>query len=301
MPSGPSKSIQKILFHTRFREHAFQALESLLELRKVGLSEVVLTHIVPTEEVSFVPYGGYLKEQADRFVEEARLRFEDWSHQLSDSGIRFRYRINIGQPNARILAIAAEEQVDWIVTGRKKRTLLEMVYVGSHLLDILRRSDRPVLMHKYIVECKEGCEAKIRVNERIFARPLITTDWSDPCLHARDELPRFGGLIEKVHIVHVMDEKSTNGRNRDMLLQMEAENHGKLETWQQWFGEQGIKAETHLSAGKATSEILRMAHDYDATLIVMGRTGKDWMDEYWLGGVSHRVAEKAELPVLIVP
>ena len=34
---------------------------------------------------------------------------------------------------------------------------------------------------------------------------------------------------------------------------------------------------------------------------VMGRTGKDWLQEYWLGGVSHRVAEMSERPVLIVP
>jgi nucleotide-binding universal stress UspA family protein len=36
-------------------------------------------------------------------------------------------------------------------------------------------------------------------------------------------------------------------------------------------------------------------------MIVMGRTGKDWLSQYWLGGVSHRIAETSELPVLLIP
>jgi hypothetical protein len=33
--------IEKVLFHTRFRELAFNALEAVLELKKVGLKEIL--------------------------------------------------------------------------------------------------------------------------------------------------------------------------------------------------------------------------------------------------------------------
>jgi len=49
------------------------------------------------------------------------------------------------------------------------------------------------------------------------------------------------------------------------------------------------------------AEILKMSREHKATMIVMGRTGKDWLEEYWLGGVSHRIAELSEVPVLIIP
>lgn len=62
-----------------------------------------------------------------------------------------------------------------------------------------------------------------------------------------------------------------------------------------------MTAETGISIGKTVSEIIRQSRERKATLIVMGRTGKDWFQEYWLGGVSHRVAEISELPVLLVP
>jgi nucleotide-binding universal stress UspA family protein len=63
----------------------------------------------------------------------------------------------------------------------------------------------------------------------------------------------------------------------------------------------GLRAEAYLAIGKTAVEIIRMSREYNATMIVMGRTGKDWFQEYWLGGVSHRVAENSELPVLLVP
>ena len=55
--------IEKILFPTKFRELAFDSLESLLVLKEVGLKEVVLYYVIPREEISFVPYGGYLKQE----------------------------------------------------------------------------------------------------------------------------------------------------------------------------------------------------------------------------------------------
>jgi nucleotide-binding universal stress UspA family protein len=74
-----------------------------------------------------------------------------------------------------------------------------------------------------------------------------------------------------------------------------------LNAWSDWFKQNGIATQTHLSAGRPVSEIINLSRDYQATLLVLGRTGKDWFEEYWLGGVSHRVAEQSELPVLMIP
>ena len=57
--------IEKILFPTKFREFA-SPLESLLVLKEVGIKEVVLYYVIPREDVGFVPYGGYLKEEEER-------------------------------------------------------------------------------------------------------------------------------------------------------------------------------------------------------------------------------------------
>ena len=117
--------IEKVLFHTRFRDLAFNALEAVLELKKAGLKEIVLTSIIPRDDVAFVPYGGYLKDEAKRLEEVARLRLEQWQENIADKGVRSTIRIETGAVNSKILSIAGEEKVDLIVTGRKKRTAIE--------------------------------------------------------------------------------------------------------------------------------------------------------------------------------
>jgi nucleotide-binding universal stress UspA family protein len=295
------EKIEKILFHTRFREMAFQSLESLLDLKAAGLKEIILTHIVPTEDVSFVPYGGFLKNEAERLVEAARIRFADWQEMLTQNNIRSKIIVEVGQTNAKILSIAEEENVDWIVTGRKKRTMFEMVYVGSHLLDILRRSDRPVLMDKFCAEYQDKSCVLTRTNTHIFSRPLLATDWSTPCEHARNHLVSLRPMIERVLIVHVLDERITRGRNGSFMKELESEGRDQLDSWRDWFDKNGIPAETHLTVGRPVSEIINLSRNYQSTLMVLGRTGKDWFEEYWLGGISHRVAEQSELPVLMIP
>ena len=152
---------EKILFHTRFRELAFNSLESVLELRHAGLKEIVLAHVIPRDKVGFVPYGGYLKEEEARLRETARIRFEDWQKAISDKGVASRIRVEVGAPNSKILSIAAEEKADMIVAGRKQRTTFEKIYVGTHILDILRRSPVPVLMSKHMVQFEwEGEQGK---------------------------------------------------------------------------------------------------------------------------------------------
>ncbi len=202
---------EKILFYTKFREMVFNALEAVLELKEAGLKEVILTYIVPREEVAFVPYGGYLKEEEERLKEMARIHFEQWQEAISAKEIQSKLRIEAGTANAKILEIAQEEKVDMIVAGRKKRTTLEKLYVGSHILDLLRRSPIPVLMGKYMVAYEWEGETLTKVNDQIFKRPLLATDWSKPSENALQALLALKGVAEKVMITHIIGNKISKG------------------------------------------------------------------------------------------
>ncbi len=292
---------RKVLFHTHFRELALNSLKTILELKKAGLESIFLTHIIPRDEVSFVPYGGYLKETEAQLKAEARMRFEDWQETIAQHGIESHIRIEVGAPNAEILTIAEKEDVDLIVIGRKKRTLMERVYVGSHIMDILRRSKVPVLMSKYMVQFEWENEQLTRTNEHIFERPMLATDWSQPSDNARQGMSALKGLAKTILVVHVIDAKLTKGMNHDRLNQIEKESKSRLQNYCRKIAQSGMQAEYHLSAGKTVPELVRLSRDHKASMIVMGRTGKDWFQEYWLGGVSHQIAELSELPVLLIP
>ncbi len=292
---------KKILFPTKFRELAFNSLESILELKKAGLKEIVLTYIIPRDEVAFVPFGGYMKDEEERLREQARIRFENWQEAVSAEGIESKIRIEVGNPVPKLLRIAEEEKVDLIIAGRKKRTVLGKVYVGSHTLELVRRSTIPVLVSKYMVRFEWEGDLITRVNDHIFTAPLLATDWSEPSEKALKLVSSFKGLADKVMVTHIIGVKISKGLDKSELNRIEKESKERLEKYCDRLKKDGINAEPHLFSGRSAHEIVRVAREHKASMIVMGTTGKDRFKEFWLGSVSHRVTEESELPVLLVP
>ena len=293
--------IRKILFHTNFKEFSFNALETLLALKDAGLAEIILIYIIDRDEVGFVPYGGYLKNEENRIREAARVHFEKWQQILSEHGIDSQIVIEKGLPNVTILDIAQKKAVDMIVTGQKKRTLFEKVYVGSHILDLLRRSPIPILMHKYEVKYEVDSRTHTRVNDHLFKTPMVATDWSEPSLNALLAMEAFKGVATKIQVSHIIDTKLIKNQREEEINRLKQESRNRLDNYCSRLDKMTLLSESYLAIGKTVVEIIRLSREYNATMIVMGRTGKDWFKEYWLGGVSHQVAELSELPVMLVP
>ncbi len=293
--------LEKILFHTRFRDMNAEALAALMDLTRVGLREVVLTYIIPHEEVAFVPYGGYLKEHENEIRRQAADRFAPLKEVLDRNQVACTVRIEVGADNAAILSVAQQEKVDLIVTGRKKRTLLERIYVGTHILDLVRRSPVPILMHKYMAEYEVDGEVKTRINRQIFSKPMLATDWSEPSMNALNFMIALKPIVECALVAHVIGVKIAKGMNAEDLERLQQESRERLVDYAQRFRTAGMAADTFLSSGRTASEIIRLAREQNAGMIILGRTGKDWLNEYFMGGVSHKVAEISELPVLLIP
>jgi nucleotide-binding universal stress UspA family protein len=62
----------------------------------------------------------------------------------------------------------------------------------------------------------------------------------------------------------------------------------------------GTVAQAHLSMGRAASEIVDVAEEIEAGLIVMGSTGQGGIRRALLGSVSESVVKHAHCPVLVV-
>ncbi|MFH1148727.1 MAG: universal stress protein [Pseudomonadota bacterium] len=292
---------KKILFATRFEESAYRALESLVDLKTAGLEEIVLTYVIPREDVAFVPYGGYMKDEEERLREQARIRFEDWQAALNRAGVRSKIRIEEGEIIPTLMKIAEEERIDFIVAGRKKRSKTETVYVGSHMIDLLRRTPVPVLVSKYSVYC-DAAEACIeKINEHPFERPLLATDWSEPSQNALNLAKALKGAIKRLEVAHVIGVKISKNLDKTELGRLESESRERLDQWRRHLTDAGIDCRTHLAAGRTTSEIMRLCRDLECTMTILGTTGKDRVRALFLGSVSQRIAEASEVPTLLVP
>lgn len=269
--------IKKMLFVTDFEELWFDALQSLMGLRKAGLDHVVLLHVIDRG------IGYHTTEEKERLMAMAEARFIDWSQSLFEEGMECGSYILVGDTVAKILAAAEEERVNLIVTSPHKKTI-----------ELLRKTTIPVLVHKYKAESG-------RVNDKPFERPLLATDWSPPAARALELLISLKSIMKRLQVIHVVTEKAMVGLGKKGLQKMERENKKRLDELCNTLEGEGIEAESHLYIGDATTQIENAARERETTLIATGTTGKGAWQARWLGSVSQRLAEASELPTLLVP
>jgi nucleotide-binding universal stress UspA family protein len=65
-------------------------------------------------------------------------------------------------------------------------------------------------------------------------------------------------------------------------------------------GEQGLKLNTHLFAGHPVREIVKLAADLKADLVVIGARGHSELYERMIGSRADRIIQLAQCPVLVV-
>ena len=286
--------ITKILFVTDFEELLFNALQSLMGLRKAGLNHVVLLHVIPREKVAMRRGIGYLKQEERKLREIANIRFIDWAETLFEQGMEVGAHIAVGNTVPKVLSVAEDEGVDLIVIARRKRGKLEELYAGSETSDLLRRTVRPVLIYNYISQSG-------RVGENPFERLLLALDWSLSSERALDLVLALKGTVKRVDIIHVVSEKDIGKLSKTEIQKLERENKKRLNDVCDVLVKQRSDVRSHLYIGKIEEQIRKGAWEYRATMIVLGTGSKSIWKERWSGSVSHTLAERSELPLLVIP
>jgi len=279
--------IRKMLFVTDFEGLWFDALQSLMSLREVGLDHVVLLHVIERK------VGYYTKEEKARLMAMAEVRFVDWAQSLYEEGMECGSYIVVGDTVGKILDAATDEGVDLVVINRQKRGKMEKLYVDSKTIEFLRKTPAPVLVYKFMTESE-------RASDKLFERPLLAMDWSPQATRALEFLVGLKSTIKKLLVAQVVTEKGIEGLGRRGLQKMERDHRKRLDELCGALDSEGIDAEAHLYIGDV-NQIQNAAREYKATLIAAGTTGKSSWQARWLRSVSQELTELSELPTLLVP
>ncbi len=285
--------IKKLLFVTKFEELGFDALQSLLILRQAGLEHVVFVNIIERERVAMRRGTGYSKEAEIRLRETANIRFIDWAENLFEQGMEVGAYIVVGKLVGEVMKAAQKEEADLIVVGRSQKGVIEQLYAGSDITELLHRTAKPILVYKYLSESSFSLE-------KPFETPVLATDWSPASLRAVDYLKELKGIIHKIHVVHVTDQKKLSG-SAMAVQKTRKEIRRRLDQICHTFETEGISASPHIYVGSPDQEIEKAARDCQATLIVMGSSGKANWVERWLGSTPRNIAEKSDYPTLLIP
>jgi nucleotide-binding universal stress UspA family protein len=286
--------IEKILFVTKFEELGFDALLSLLSLRKASFGHVVFMNVIERDRVAMRRGTGYLKSEERRLREVANIRFIDWAENLFEQGMEVGVYIVVGSVVPEIIKAASKEEADLIVIGRSHKGALEQLYAGSDVTELLHRSSTPVLVYKQLTENAISFE-------KPFERPLLAVDWSPASLLAVEYLKELKGVCQQIHVMHVVGDKELKGTNAVDIQKTRKQTRKKLEDICNTFESAEIPSESHVYVGETAEEIEKAARECQATMIVMGSSAKSSWVERWMGSTPREIAEKSVYPTLLIP
>lgn len=286
--------IKKLLFVTRFEELRFDALQSLMSLRKAALQHVVFLNVIERDKVALKRGKGYGKDDEIRLREKANIRFIDWAEHLFEQGMECGVYIVVGSFSGQVIKAVEKENVDLVVIGPQKKGTIEKLVSGSDVTEILERADTPTLVYKYL--SRDGSRT-----EQPFERPLLATSWSPAGDAAVNYLKNLKNVVQAVDVVHVASEKSLKGSSAMAIQKTRKETRKKLEAVCDKLEAVGIKASPHVYIGDTTDEIEKAARECRSTMIVAGSPKKSSWRDRWMGSTSRALAEKTIYPTLLIP
>ena len=285
--------INKILFVTKFEELGYDTVQSLLGLTKADLNHIVFINVIERERFAMSRVG-YRKDEEIRLREAANIRFIDWSENLFEQGLEVGVYIVVGTLVPEVIKAAQKEEADLIVIGRSHKGVMEHLYTGSDVTELLRRAEIPVLVYKHLSE-------KVLSVEKPFERPLLAIDWSPASMKAVAYLKELKNAVQEINIVHVISERDLKGTSAMSIQKTRKQTREKLGEICDLFENEGIEAREHVYIGEAEEEIEKAARECQATMIVLGSSAKTAWVERWLGSIPQKIAEKSIYPVMLIP
>jgi nucleotide-binding universal stress UspA family protein len=210
-----------------------------------------------------------------------------WEEILEKEGISFKLLKGKSPSHTGIIGKAQEEKASLITAN------LASGGAGISRRKVLRNLIRFTQVPFLLLPTEEEASSANISEKGIFDHVIFATDWypfSQKCL---DVLLKFKDNIVELEILTVINKKLSI---RDMIGLKDM-----IEETRELLLNQGIDAEGHVYAGKPSEEILLAVKDYDGTVIVMETSHRSALKTFFYGNCTYEVAEKASVPILIVP
>ncbi len=285
----------KILVATDLSEASQRVVSALAGLRPLGTREALLVHCVEAPDV-----GGVATRQ---ILQLARPSFEEQKRQLDALGFRTDGRIALGIPHVQVNQIADEETCSLIVVGSQGHTMAGEILLGGIASAVVHSATKPVLVIR--LRSRKGDEGS--VCEEATCNPLehvlFPTDFSDNAERAFAYVEKIAECgARRVTLLHVQDQVRIGAHLRDRLEEFNRIDTDRLERLKAELVKRGVPdVRIELPYGLPKQKVVERTRQGDLSLVVMGSQGRGYFGEVLLGSVSHVVARRSPVPVLLVP
>lgn len=292
----------KILLAVDGSEEARRAARLATVLAEGLDSELHLVHVEPMPGVYAYPESVvYDPELRDELREEAELRArENLRAEAEALGLPERAaatHASVGRPDAEIVRLAEDQGAGLIVVGSRGLGPIRRALVGSVSHSVVQHAHCPVLV--------------VRDGQRGLDGPIVlAVDGSEESQLATGAAAEISAATgSPVHVIYVSPPASrlfghhsySEEVKRSLAEELKAEARRFLDDRAQAVRSSGgTVAQTYAGTGRADEEIVELAEEIDAGLVVVGSRGLGGVRRALVGSVSHSVVRHAHCPVLIV-
>lgn len=301
-------TIRRILCPVDFSDHSRRALDHAGAIAQLHHAAVTVLHVAPVAPVAaYAPMsGGSAYVGLTPEVRQVLIRSLEAFAADGQSRVPVEVEIAEGQPAAVIVERARDIAAELIVLGTHGRSGFERWVLGSVAERVLRQARCPVLT--------VPPRAPVAAAEPVAFRQIVcAVDFSDCAMHALDYAI---ALAEEAHasltVVHVIELPPDIPREvhetvmlgprdrRGYLALADAEGRARLTdaVGGRMCADQPI--EMVMGVGKPYREILRVAAEQRADLLVVGVHGRGAIDRMFFGSTTQHLVRQAACPVLTV-
>jgi len=298
---------KNILFPTDFTSHARSALKYAAAFAREEGGRVVLLSVqsasVPPNLMTMPEH--VLQDPDSEWLRQLRGQVAELLSDPLFDGLEVEPVIVKGEPAAEIAKAVRDYRIDLVTVVTHGRGGLARALLGSTAEEIIAEAPCPVLtvrppQHDFVEHRDHATD--IRLNRILLAtnfRPssIAATSLAREMAAAHNaELHAvyvIGDYFEQISVMFPEGGKSALSRMRDEVKR-------RMESFA---GEGNGSVKTHIAEGRPYAEIVRIAAEIDADLIVIGTTvhASLFGGAPALGSEIERVVRNAPCPVLCVP
>jgi nucleotide-binding universal stress UspA family protein len=302
----PTPTIDRILCPVDFAEASQPAIAHALAIARWYGAAVSALHVCRPMLVSVASVASVGVDGPDADMARLRAATASLVECAGAGGLRIDIVVEAGDPARQILEHARRHAANLIVMGTHGATGFERLILGSVTEKVLRKAQCPVLTVP--PRAHSGATSP-------FRQVLCAIDFSSASLEA---LNYAGALALQSHarlgLLHVVqwpwDEPPAPAPQElppeqavawsEYRRYVEAIAMARLATLRRERTPEGVEVAPRVVHGKSYVQILRVAAETRADLIVLGVYGRTAADLMALGSTANQVVRAAECPVLTV-
>jgi nucleotide-binding universal stress UspA family protein len=289
--------IERILCPVDFSESSVRAYDYAQSLARHYHAKLFLQHVV---DFGFPPYAYYspaidFDEIYQKLRADAREELQKFAKSHTRNGVQPECLVHEGDAMYSILSFAEAQMVDLILLGTHGLKGLDRVTLGSVAEKVLRKARCPVLVVRKPgpeAVAPEGAQSSVELRRVVFC-----TDFSDPSHRALDyALSAAAEYDAELTLLHVLEDIPSSADIEEAIA-------AATKQLEKLIPPEGVKAgkiKTLVRIGRAYEQIIQLALEIQADLLIMAVNGRNALDLAVFGSTTYRVIQLGPCPVLAV-